>query len=259
MTSPRSRTFLVALFIVTNVLFAGIAAAQDVITVGSVTADNGPTVDVPVSLRDVSGTPLGMDQPAASRIQAFSIRVTYAPASAVSSVTFSRAGITANLQPIFETSPSSSGAISLLASFQQSTNPIPFTLNASAPGNLIAHLVFTLSPSAAPGSVISLTLDSATTQLTDEGGSAATKETEGNGQLDLVDGSIQIPVPTATLTPSSQSVEAGDTTSLTINTGVRVIASTTVTVSSSNPAVATVPASVNVPAGSRTASITVTG
>src|SRR5690349_14815356 len=101
MTSLRSRFSLVVLLILSSVLPAGRAAAQDVITVGTVTADNGPTVEVPVSLRDVSGTPLGMDQPAASRIQAFSIRVTYSPASAVSSVTFSRAGVTANLQPIF--------------------------------------------------------------------------------------------------------------------------------------------------------------
>src|SRR5205085_12349819 len=107
---------------------AGVMAAQDVVTVGTAVAD-GPTVDVPVSIQDVSGTPLGMDQPSTSRIQAFSIRVQYAPASAVSSVTFSRSGITARLTPAFETSPASAGAISLLDSFQQSSNPIPFTLN----------------------------------------------------------------------------------------------------------------------------------
>ena len=47
------------------------AAAADVITVGTVTT-SGMTADVPVYIRDVSGTPLGMDQPAGSKIQAIS-------------------------------------------------------------------------------------------------------------------------------------------------------------------------------------------
>ena len=42
-------------------------AASDVITVGSATAST-TTVDIPISIRDVSGTPLGMDQPAGSKI-----------------------------------------------------------------------------------------------------------------------------------------------------------------------------------------------
>jgi len=256
MTSLRSRSFAVALFLVTNIFLAGIAAAQDVITVGTATADDGPTVDIPVYLRDVSGTPLGVDHPAPARIQAFSIRVTY-PASAVSSVTFSRAGITAGLTPVFETAPASSGAISLLASFQQSTNPIPFTSNAPAPGDLIAHLVFTLSSSVTPGSDIALTLDAATTQLTDDGGTAATKETAGNGHLALVDGSIHIPVPSLTLSPPTQSIQAGGNGLLSLNTGTRLVAGTTATLSSSNPSVASVPSSVNLAAGSSSTGFTV--
>jgi len=257
MTSPRSRAFVIALFLATNVLLAAVAAAQDTITVGTVTANDGAIVDVPVYLRDVAGTPLGMDQPAASRIQAFSISVTYAPASAISSVTFTRDGITGGLQPVFETSPAGPGEISLLASFQQSTNPIPFTLNAGAPGDLIAHLVFTLSSSATPGSDISLTLDSTTTQLTDEGGSAATKETAGNGQLALVDGAIHIPTPTLTLSPEAQSLEAGSSATISINTGTRLVANTTVALSSSDPGVASVPSSMNLAAGSLLSTFTV--
>ena len=74
--------------------FAAAALAQDVVTVQTVTAD-GPTVDVPVFIRDTSGTPLGVDKPAGSKIQSLSIKVAYSPAAAVSSVSFSRAGITA--------------------------------------------------------------------------------------------------------------------------------------------------------------------
>ncbi|PYQ29055.1 MAG: hypothetical protein DMF56_12300 [Acidobacteria bacterium] len=255
----RSRLVLAFLFaVVSNVMITCAVSAQDVITVGTATAD-GPTVDVPVSIRDRSGTPLGMDQVTTSRIQAFSIRVTYAPAAAVSSVTFTRAGITASLHPAFETSPASSGAISLLASFQQSTNPIPFTLNASAPGDLVAHLVFQLSSSATPGQNITLTLDSATTQLTDDGGSAATKETTGNGQLTLVNGSIVLPVPAISLTPPTQNVTAGSNGSLFAQTDVRMINNTSVQVTSSNTAFATVQSPIAINAGSRTGSITVTG
>jgi len=249
----RSRFLFLVLFLV---LLACAAAAQDVVTVGTVGAD-GPTVDVPVYIRDTGGTPLGMDQPAASRIQAFSIRVSYSPASAVSSVSFSRAGITAGLTPVFETAPSGGGAISLLASFQQSTNPIPFTLNAQAPGNLVAHLVFTLSASATAGSSIALTLDSGTTQLTDEGGSAATKETAGSG-LSLVNGAINIPVPSLSMTPPSQSVNAGSTALITLDTSERLVANTTVTLSSSNPAVATVPPSTTIAAGGHSVVVSVT-
>ena len=167
------------------------AQPADVVTVGSVsTATN--IVDVPVYIRDVSGTPLGIDQPPGSKIQAFSIKVDYAPASVVSSVTFTRAGITSSLTPTFESSPSSPGSKSLLVTFQESTNPIPFTLNGAAPGNQVGHLVFTLNGSANPTTPITLTLDPALTQLTDEAGSAATKETVAAGRLALVNGTITV-------------------------------------------------------------------
>ena len=244
------------LVVVACLFVASAAVAADSVTVGSVTAD-GPTLDVPVYIRDASGSPLGMDQPPASRIQAFSIRVNYSPAAAVSSVTFTRAGITSGRTPIFETSPASSGSISLLASFQQSSNPLPFTLDAPAPGNQVAHLVFTLSSSATPGTTITLTLDGSTTQLTDEGGSAATKEMTGNGQLVLVNGAITIPVPTLTLTPPSQNIQAGISGSLSAQTSVRVVNDTFVSLTSSNPAVAAVPAGVTIQAGSRAAGINV--
>ncbi len=250
--------FLRSLSCITVLWIAGIAAAQDVITVGNVTA-TGPTVDVPVSIRETGGTPLGVDRPAGSKIQSFSIKVMYAPASAVQSVTFSRAGITASLTPAFETSPSSAGAISLLDTFDEGSNPIPFTLNASAPGNLVAHLVFTLSASAAPGTSIALTLDSNLTQLTDTGGSAVTKETTANGQLALVDGSIAIPVPSLTAAPNPLEVATGGSENLRITSSTGVIRAATVTLSSSHPEFATVPPSMNIPAGQTRIDVPVTG
>jgi hypothetical protein len=145
----------------------------------------------------VSGTPLGIDQPPGSKIQSYSLKVNYAPASAVQSVTFTRGGITTALTPTFESSPTGAGTISLLDTFQESTNLIPFTLNAPAPGNQVATLHFTLSASATPGSTITLTLDPALTQLTDQAGSSATKESVASGNLALVPGAINVTAPTA--------------------------------------------------------------
>src|SRR5262249_17253919 len=124
--------------VIGSLLLAGAGLAQDAITVGTVTAD-GPTVDVPVFIRDASGTPLGVDRPGGSKIQAFRIKVTYPPAAAVGSVTFSRAGITASLAPSFESSPSQPGSITLLESFSETAAPIPFTSNAALPGDQVAH------------------------------------------------------------------------------------------------------------------------
>src|SRR5689334_18798690 len=177
------KKILIAVF--GSLAIAGAAAAQDVITVGTVTAD-GPNVDVPVFVRDTSGTPLGVDKPAGSKIQAFSIKVNYSPAAAVSSVTFTRAGITQSLSPSFETSPASSGTISLIESFSETTAPIPFNSNAPGNGDQVAHLSFVLSSSATPGTPIALTLDSSTTQLSNQGGT--TSETTANGGLALTNG-----------------------------------------------------------------------
>jgi hypothetical protein len=174
-------------------LLAGSASAtvssQDVITIGT-GISSANTVDVPVYIRDTSGSPLGIDQPPGSRIQSYSIKVNYAPASAIQSVTFTRAGITQSLTPSFESSPASAGAISLLDTFPEATNLIPFNLNAALPGDKVAHLVFTFAPAVAKGTVVTLTLDPTLTQLTDEGGSPATKETVNGGTLLLVNGSI---------------------------------------------------------------------
>ncbi|MBV8520020.1 MAG: hypothetical protein JO197_21690 [Acidobacteria bacterium] len=257
MTKPRFLVVVRSFFLAAlAVVSASAVRAQDVVTVGTVSA-SGSTVDVPVYIRDVSGTPLGMDRPAGSKIQSYSIKVTYAPTSAISSISFSRAGITANLTPTSEFTPATSNSVSLLDTFQESTNPIPFTLNAAAPGNQVAHLVVTLSASATPGSTITLTLDSSLTQLTDAGGSAATKETVGNGQLHLVNGAINVSFPTVSLTPSNQNILTGSSGGMiTLKLSAALTSSTTVTLTSSNPSAATVPATVNIPAGVKSVSFT---
>jgi uncharacterized protein YjdB len=250
----RILTFSIASLLLPALLFG----AADSVTVGTVNA-SGSSVDVPVYIRDVAGTSLGVDRPTGSKIQSFSIKVTYAPASAVTSVTFSRAGITSGLSPTFESKPSTANSVSILETFTEGGNTIPFTLNASAPGNQVAHLVFNLANSAAPGSTITLTLDPAVTQLTDEGGTAATKETVANSKLTLTDGAIHVPPLSINLSPSSPKVQIGKTTQLTVTASANVAAATTIALTSSNTSNATVPASTIMAAGTKLATFSVSG
>lgn len=179
-----------ACVVVCGLWWAVPATAQsipDVVTVATVTAD-GPVITVPVHVRDVSGTPLGIDQAFGSRIQSFSIKVDYPVSPFIQSVTFTRAGITAPLTPTFETSPAAPGSVSLLMNFDETTNLVPFVSNAAAPGNQIGQLTFTFAPSTPPGTTIPLTLDATLTQLSNEGGT--TTETVANGDLLLVPGAV---------------------------------------------------------------------
>jgi hypothetical protein len=163
------------------------APPQDVITIPNV--PGSLTADVPIYVRDVSGTPLGIDQPFGSRIQSYSLVVHYSPVSAVQSVSITPAGITGNLQPTFQSTPSSPGTITLVDTFNESTNLIPFTSNKPAPGDQIANMHFVLN-SLPAGTVITLTLDPVLTDLTNQAGT--TQERVGNGTLALVNGTITI-------------------------------------------------------------------
>jgi len=187
----------VILSVAVSALCATAALAQvptDVVTVGSVSSSSS-TVDVPVYIRDTAGTPLGIDQPAGSRIQSYSLQVLYASPS-VQSITFTRGGITASLTPTFESSPAVPGtSIALLDTFAEATNLIPFTSNATLPGDQVGTLHVTLAPGTPVGTVIAFTLDPTLTQLSDEGGTPGTVETTGNGRLALVPGSITVTAP----------------------------------------------------------------
>jgi len=163
---------------------------SDVVTVGTVNGASGGTVDVPVFIRDVSGTLLGIDQPFGSRIQSYAITVNYSPASSVQAITFTRAGITQPLTPAFESSPSAPGTVTLIDTFQETTNLIPFVSNAAAPGNQIGVLHVTVSPSAPLNSTITLALDSTLTQLSNQAGT--TKETTTLANLTLINGAINV-------------------------------------------------------------------
>lgn len=248
--------YSISVFLILIALFAAApVTAQDAVTVGTVTA-SGNTADVPVYIRDISGTALGRDQAAGSKIQAFTIAVTYAPAASVQSVTFTRAGITAGLSPAFEQMPASSGSITLIEQFTESGNLIPFNLNAPPPGDQVAHLTFVLSPSAAAGSSITLTLNSSSTELDNQGGTTIESPP---GSLTLVNGAINIPQLSLSIFPLNRTVNIADTTTFTVQTDRNVAADTTVSLSSSNPGIATVPSSVVIPAGTSAAGFSATG
>jgi hypothetical protein len=256
MQSTRSRLRSITIAVALSLL-SGFAPAfgQDIVTVGTAVA-TGTTVDVPVFIRDSAATPLGMDQPAGSRIQSFSIKVSYAPATSVQSIAFTRSGVTASLSPTSQFSPATPGSVSLLATFQEASNPIPFTLNAAAPGDEVAHLTITLA-AGAPTGTITLALDPALTQLTDDGGTAATKETVANNRLQLVDGSVTIPNATLSLSPTNRTIAVNQTTVLTVTTSRAAATATAVALVSSNPAVASVDSSVTIPANANSASFVV--
>lgn len=166
--------------------------AQDVLTIGSGSAAAGGTVTLPVYLRDVSGTPLGMD---ALRIQALSLRVNATPDRAAN-LSFARAGAIESLTPAFEHLArgregfvTSSGYVGYLATFRETTEPLPLVLNAPAPGTRIGTLTVTLAQITA-GTEVTIAFDRGATALSNQAGT--TTETVFNHHLQLVNGTVTV-------------------------------------------------------------------
>ena len=171
-------------------LLSGSLAAQDSASViGALSGPPGATIEVPVYAQDLSATPLGVDQPAGSRIQSLSYRVTFTPASSVASKLFARAGITAGLTPVFQATPTTATTASYLGTFDETTSPIPFTLDAAPPGDQVLKITVTLAATA-PAGTIDLTLDPTSTLFANQAGSL--EETPTNGWLTLADGQITV-------------------------------------------------------------------
>jgi hypothetical protein len=185
----RALPVLLLLSVICLLPAAPAAAQADVITVGSAVT-NSANIDIPVYIRDTSGTPLGVDQPPGSKIQSYSIKVDFSPASAVQTAAFSKAGITAGLTASFTSNPQSPGSTTLVQTFQEATNPIPFTLNGVLPGNQVAHILVHVAPTVTVGQVITMTIDPALTQLANDAGT--TNETTAATNLTLVNGTITI-------------------------------------------------------------------
>jgi hypothetical protein len=204
----RSSVFLLL------VLVAGTAPAwaQDVLTVGTGVAPSGGTVTIPISIRDISGTPLGSDAGAGNDIRAFALKVFF-PAASVASVSFARAGVTASVTPLFESTLQGSGWISYIASFNQT---LAFTLDAAAPGDQIGALTVTLQ-SVPAGTVAALTFDAPSATLSNQAGTVV--ESVSRFNLSLVNGTVTASGPLAT--PSGLVATASGTSQVGMNwTGV---------------------------------------
>ncbi|MFQ5526155.1 MAG: PA14 domain-containing protein [Thermoanaerobaculia bacterium] len=169
--------------------------SPDSVTVGTATILQGDTGEVPIYVRDLAATPLGVDQPPGSRIQGFTFQVEYSPAASVSAISVARAGIAAGLTPIFETSPVSGNTITYLVLYDESTNQIPFTLDGAAPGDHVASLSVTIDP-LAPPTPIQLILLGSGTLLSNQGGTR--EENQSDGTLELFGGSVTVASRSAT-------------------------------------------------------------
>jgi len=159
------------------------AGAQDVLTIGTGSAATGASAQVPISILDRSGTPLGND---ATAIRGFAFKVMF-DEDAVTSMTFARAGIAASTPVFFESTLQGDGWISVVVSFSQ---PLTLDLNTIAPGNPIG----TLNVNAT--STTSLRFDPPGAVISNQTGSVL--ETVAAGNLALVNGSVTITGPAPT-------------------------------------------------------------
>ncbi|MDQ1347969.1 MAG: hypothetical protein QG573_1343 [Acidobacteriota bacterium] len=165
-------------------------AAQDVLGVAEIGGLPGQTRDVPVTIRDLSGTLLDEGAGTNLEIQGFAFRLDFAPPEHVTAVTFVQAGVTAGHTPLFPIITPAADHIIVLMSFDEGTDPLLFALDAPPPGDLIGNLRFTLSAGAPLGTMITLTLAAASATLVN--GAATLSETVANGHLALAAGSLLV-------------------------------------------------------------------
>lgn len=169
MRALSSATLATLLLAATAALAQGV---QDSVRFG-IPSGAGPFT-VPITVSDAAGTPLGIDRPAGKRIQAFAITARFSPAAAVSSATLARSGLLAGRTPVFETTTTGPGTITWVGSFDESVGAIPFP-QPPAEGDAILALSVTLMP----GAAVTVSLDSVTTTLSNQGGTLSESSDDG--------------------------------------------------------------------------------
>ncbi len=175
---------------VVMLLLPSTASARDVVSLDSVSlAAPGQTVQIPIYVRDTSGTALGIDAGTGRRIQGLALHVAVLPANAVTSLSLLRAGITSPPQTLFETSAQVANRVYGIMSFDEAASPLPFTVDAPFPGDQVATLELELSASFDEGLVV-LSLLNQTTALSNQAGVLV--ETTANQQLRLVGGTVLV-------------------------------------------------------------------
>jgi len=215
------------------------AAPSDVLGLGSPVI-TGNSVQIPVFINDRSGTPLGMDRSPDLRIAAWSFVVVFSNGQHVQSASVLRAGIVADLEPLFEASISSlQGRVAYIGYFAP---PPVFTLDRNLPGDRVGTVKL-LFKAETPASVIRATTydidpDSQTTGLSN-GGSSPSSENSLNGFLTFFS--------TLILTPANLSLAGGETAFLSL-LAPSSMEPMSAELHSSHPNVIAVPATVMVPA-----------
>jgi PKD repeat protein len=162
-------------------------------------APPGGTASVPVYIQDVSGTSLDVGTPA--RIQTIQFTANFSNATLIDgcssskfpdcNITFRPAGVLATHTPITADFFKGTASLSVTYAYSQSTDPLPFHADATAPGDLIGYLDVVIVPGAANNARIDISLDSGSdsTFLADQTGQVT--ETNAN-DLQLVNGFIQV-------------------------------------------------------------------
>lgn len=170
--------------------------AADVLTIGTASAYAGVRTAVPVYLRDVSGTPLGVDK--SSKIQNIVFTVNFSDPSKISgcsepqvpecAVTF-RATSFLKAPHTLTLAGSSSIEVQIQV---KADDPTDYTLDKAAPGDQIGDLMVTGDDDEGSGGTVAFTLDGTpgATFLAGPLGSNV-KENAGNG-LQLVSGSFTL-------------------------------------------------------------------
>ncbi|HEX7809463.1 MAG TPA: hypothetical protein VF608_12075, partial [Thermoanaerobaculia bacterium] len=197
-----------------------VSAANDVLTIGTVSAPKG-TILVPVYVRDVSTTRLGVDKATGQRIQALGFRVRFSPAGSITNATFSRAGVLLKT-PLYSKSFQGPDWAGYIASFAEVNNALAFTSNAAAPGNLIGYLSLSTSANVAVGTVINLNFDADSAILSNQ--TASTTETFANNGITLQNGSITVTSGSCTSASANASID-GTAGSCLLSTGGTAYAS----------------------------------
>lgn len=158
--------------------FALPAFAQDAIYVGSGEAAPGSTIEIPITIADQGGTPLGVDAGAGNQIQGIAVSIAYSPAAAVAKAKIVRAGIATGLEPMLETNVPKAGTISYVGAFDASSSLLPFTQPPAEKGDEVLRLQITLARDAS--GTVTLTPVAATTMLSNVAGTVSEDAHAGN-------------------------------------------------------------------------------
>jgi chitodextrinase len=189
----------VLLVLVAAALFLAAApaafCADDVLSLGADVASAGDLAHVPVYIRDVSGTLL--DTGTATGIREIAFSVSFTNTDAIEGcnstpnpncvMTFTPGGVVQSLpEP-----PTITGSASTLSVRFVATSDIPFTLNRSAPGDLIGHIDVALAAGALPGDIVFTINPSPDATYLRQGNAGPAVETSGSG-LSLTGGTLFI-------------------------------------------------------------------